>query len=44
MLRQAIIKEVTSGFTKYLEDNSGITTLTVTAEKMEEMLQELFEG
>jgi hypothetical protein len=44
MLRQAIIKEVTSGFTKYLEDNSDMTTLTVTAEKMEEMLQELFEG
>jgi hypothetical protein len=44
LIPKQALKEVTSGFTKYLEDNSGITTLTVTAEKMEEMLQELFEG
>ncbi|KAL6873950.1 hypothetical protein ACP4OV_014032 [Aristida adscensionis] len=42
-LRRAIIEKVTSGLTKYLEDNN-ITTPSVTPQALEEMLQELFEG
>ncbi|PUZ60060.1 hypothetical protein GQ55_4G093300 [Panicum hallii var. hallii] len=44
-LREAIAEKVISGFTKYLVDNN-ITARKrkVTPKKMEEMLQELFEG
>ncbi|KAL6873951.1 hypothetical protein ACP4OV_014033 [Aristida adscensionis] len=42
-LRKAIIEKVTSGLTKYLEDNN-ITTPSVTPQALEEMLKELFEG
>ncbi|KAL6873948.1 hypothetical protein ACP4OV_014030 [Aristida adscensionis] len=42
-LRGATIKKVTSGYTKYLEDNS-ITAASVTPQELKEMLYELFEG
>ncbi|KAL6873947.1 hypothetical protein ACP4OV_014029 [Aristida adscensionis] len=43
-LRKAIIKKVTSGFTKHLEDNNNITTSRFTPEELKEMLEDLFEG
>jgi hypothetical protein len=42
-LRKAIIEEVITGITKFLEDNS-ISTPQVSPDNLEEMLQELFEG
>ncbi|CAN6162616.1 unnamed protein product [Urochloa humidicola] len=42
-LRKAIANKITSGFTKFLQDNSD-TTPRVTPGELEEMLQELFEG
>ncbi|CAL5049748.1 unnamed protein product [Urochloa decumbens] len=43
-LRKAIIEEVVPGITDFLEDNSSIRNPEVSHEKLEEMLEELFEG
>ncbi|CAN6215565.1 unnamed protein product [Urochloa humidicola] len=43
-LRKAIIEEVVPGITEFLEDNSSISNPEVSPEKLEEMLEELFEG
>ncbi|CAN6162646.1 unnamed protein product [Urochloa humidicola] len=43
-LRKAIIEEVVPGITEFLEDNRSISNPEVSPEKLEEMLEELFEG
>ncbi|CAL4966306.1 unnamed protein product [Urochloa decumbens] len=43
-LRKAVIEEVVPGITEFLEDNSSISNPEVSPEKLEEMLEELFEG
>ncbi|TVU46153.1 hypothetical protein EJB05_05671, partial [Eragrostis curvula] len=43
-LRNAIIKKLTSGFRKFLDEYKSVTTPRITPQKLEEMLQDLFEG
>uniref|UniRef100_A0A0A9HQ38 Exocyst subunit Exo70 family protein n=1 Tax=Arundo donax TaxID=35708 RepID=A0A0A9HQ38_ARUDO len=43
-LRNAVIKKITSGLKRFLEDYSNGSTSRVTPQKLEEMLQDLFEG
>ncbi|TVU46137.1 hypothetical protein EJB05_05655, partial [Eragrostis curvula] len=43
-LRNAIIKKLTSGFRKFLDGHKSVTTPRITPQRLEEMLQDLFEG
>ncbi|CAN6216350.1 unnamed protein product [Urochloa humidicola] len=42
-LREAIVKKIVPGYTKYIEDDN-VTTPKLTPWKIQQMLQELFEG